>query len=86
MIAKKVNMVPEAAERWIVNLILHARLGEYCFPVASAVLFVGQFPLVPLLLHEAMMLVSLLLLQRRASTAKRIVFRWQGPPPVCTSW
>ncbi|CDJ64028.1 proteasome PCI domain-containing protein, putative [Eimeria necatrix] len=26
MIAKKVNMVPEAAERWIVNLILHARL------------------------------------------------------------
>ncbi|KAL8275230.1 hypothetical protein Esti_000814 [Eimeria stiedai] len=26
MIAKKVNMVPEAAERWIVNLILQARL------------------------------------------------------------
>lgn len=26
MIAKKVNMSPEAAERWIVNLILHARL------------------------------------------------------------
>ncbi|PHJ14769.1 pci domain-containing protein, partial [Cystoisospora suis] len=26
MIAKKVNMSPEAAERWIVNLIRHARL------------------------------------------------------------
>lgn len=26
MIAKKVNMSPQAAERWIVNLILHARL------------------------------------------------------------